>query len=494
MAGTPAEKKLDLKYIIWVCIGLVLMFFGGKIIPTWGTVTELGVTMIGVFVGLLVLITATNETIWPSCAALVATIFHGYMDAATAISNFVGTTVILQMIAITVICSALRETGAGQVLAKKMLTVKFIQGKPMAFTIMLLLTFLIADIVLSTFGGIIFSLAVFDSIRDALQLKKNDKYGQAMYIGLYLCGMLGSSILPFSGMPLGITNAFNAAISGYGYSFDPVVYIVSALPVGICFVILYSLSIHYLFRCDMSCLKDLDVSQLESMKNVSTKFNKLQIIYLLSFLVGIGYSFALILIPKTVSWYGKFASISQAAWFVLVIVVLSIVKIDGKPLMNANKHFKEGAMWGMITAVGIFSILGGALASNDLGFKQWLTDVLGPMFSDMSWPVFVLLIVVVCAVITNFFSNMATGVIVSSLTTPFAAQYADAGINITVIGTAIAFTSMFAYLTYAAAGPAPLLLGKEGIESKFVWSKGVLALVIYAAAATVVFSLLGYIL
>ena len=71
---------------------------------------------------------------------------------------------------------------------------------------------------------------------------------------------------------------------------------------------------------------------------------------------------------------------------------------------------------------------------------------------------------------------------------------ADAGINITVIGTAIAFTSMFAYLTYAAAGPAPLLLGKEGIESKFVWSKGVLALVIYAVAATVVFSLLGYIL
>lgn len=53
---------------------------------------------------------------------------------------------------------------------------------------------------------------------------------------------------------------------------------------------------------------------------------------------------------------------------------------------------------------------------------------------------------------------------------------------------------MFAYLTYAAAGPAPLLLGKEGIESKFVWSKGVLALVIYAVAATVVFSLIGYIL
>ena len=158
-------------------------------------------------------------------------------------------------------------------------------------------------------------------------------------------------------MPLGITNAFNAAISGYGYSVNPVIYIASALPVGVCFIILYSLSIRYLFRCDMSCLTNLNVDQLESMKNVSTKFNKFQIIYLLSFLVDIGYSFALLLIPKTVSWYGSFASITQAGWFLLVIVVLCIVKIDGKPLMNANKHFKEGSMWGMITAVGIFSML-----------------------------------------------------------------------------------------------------------------------------------------
>ena len=34
----------------------------------------------------------------------------------------------------------------------------------------------------------------------------------------------------------------------------------------------------------------------------------------------------------------------------------------------------------------------------------------------MSLPVYILLIVAVCAVVTNFFSNMATGVIVSSLT------------------------------------------------------------------------------
>ena len=89
---------------------------------------------------------------------------------------------------------------------------------------------------------------------------------------------------------------------------------------------------------------------------------------------------------------------------------------------------------------------------------------------------------------------MATGVIVASLTAPFVAAYAAQGINISVVGAAIAYSSMFAYMTYAAAGPAPLLLGKEGISNKFIWSKGLFTMVVYIVVATVIFSLMGIIL
>ena len=487
------KKKVDVKYIIWVAIGLIIMFLGGKIVPMWGPMTEQGVAMLCVFVGLLVLITATGELIWPSCAAFIATILCGYMNAATASMNFIGTSVILQMIAVNVICSALRETGAGQVLAKKMLSAKFVQGKPLMFTAFFLITFLIADVFLSTFGGIIFSFAVFDSIIEALDLKKDEPYVQMMTLGLYLAGMLGSSMLPFSGMVLGITNAFNAAVSPQGFNFNAAVYIICALIVGIVFMIVFSLSMK-VFKCDMSKIKDLDVTTLPSLKDVSTGFSKRQIILLCSFIFGIAYSFALLLIPKSLPWYAKFASITQAGWFVLVIVILSIVKVDGKPLMNAAKHFKEGAIWGFIMTVGMFSIIGGALSNNDLGFKTWLTETLQPMFSNMSLPVYILLIVAVCSIVTNFFSNMATGVIVSSLTAPFTIAFAQGGVNVSVIATAIAFSSMFAYITYAAAGPAPIFLGKEGITPKFVWTKGLAMLPVYIIVATVLFSLMGLVL
>ncbi|MBO5495774.1 MAG: anion permease [Oscillospiraceae bacterium] len=223
-------------------------------------------------------------------------------------------------------------------------------------------------------------------------------------------------------------------------------------------------------------------------------FNKIQLTFILAFAFGVAYSFVLFFLPKTLSWYPKFASITQAVWFVMVVVILALVRVNGKPLLNAAKHFKEGANWGIITTVGIFSVLGGALSNNDLGIKTWLTESLGPMFSNMSWPVFVFIVVLVCTVVTNFFSNMATGVIVASLTAPFVAGYAEAGINISVVGAAIAYSSMFAYMTYAAAGPAPILLGREGIETKFIWTKGLLTMALYVLIATVLFSLLGVIL
>ena len=89
---------------------------------------------------------------------------------------------------------------------------------------------------------------------------------------------------------------------------------------------------------------------------------------------------------------------------------------------------------------------------------------------------------------------MATGVIVASLTAPFVAAFANQGINVSVVGAAIAYSSMFAFMTYAAAGPAPLLLGRKGITNKFIWSKGLLATVLYIIVATVVFSIMGIIL
>lgn len=496
MAEAAKEKssRKTATYWFWLVVGLFLMFLFGRVCPTWGPVTSTGVSMIGIFIGLLVLITSTGELIWPSLAALVATVLCGYMSGTDAVASFMGTTTILQVIAILVICSALRETGAGKVIAKKVVTAKGIQGRPLLFTTCFLLAFLYADIFLDSFGGIIFSLTVFESIREALGYEKNDRYTQAMTLGLYLDGMLGASLIPFTPMTLAITSAFGAAAQPYGIVFSPAMYIVAAIIVGTVFMIVYSLMIKYVFRCDLDRLVDLNVDDIAALKDTSKKFNAVQIIYLVAFVFGIAYSFVIHLLSKTSPVYAALAPITQAVWFVMVIVILSIVKINGKPLMDAKKHFKEGANWGFICTIGMFMIIGGALSGNDLGVKAWLTGVMAPLFGNMPFPLFMFIIILICGIVTNFFSNMATGVIVSGIAMPFIAMYVAQGADASIIACAIAFTSMFAFMTYAAAGPAPILLGREGIETKFIWTKGLMTLIVYIVIAAILFTVLALVL
>lgn len=494
MEKAISKKKTGPSYWIGTVVGLAIVYGFGLLCPAWGPVTPMGVTIIGVFVGTLVLITATRELIWPSLAALFALVIFGYKTGSEAASSFLGTTTILQVILILVICSALRESGAGSVIAKKLITLKFIKGKPVAFTLVFLLAFLYIAMFMDTIGLILLSNTVFESVREAAGYEKNDRYVQAMTLGLYLCGMFGTAIIPFTPMTLAVTSTYAASIAPYGYGFDPSMYIVGVLLVGTLFMVIYTLMIKFVFKCNLEPIRTLDASNLGALADASSKFNKKQIIILLAFVFGIAYSFVTHILPTDSSFYLSIKPISQAVWFALVVVLLCLIRIDGEPVLDARKHFKSGVQWGVVMTVGIFMMIGGALSNEELGVSQWLTELVGPIFTGMPFPVFMLVVIGITTIITNFFSNTATGIIVVSVSLPFIALFADQGMNPSIIATAIAFSSVCAFLTFAAGAPAPLLLGREGIEPKFIWTHGVLTIVVYIALATVIFTVLALIL
>ncbi|MBR5740659.1 MAG: hypothetical protein IKX81_05105, partial [Firmicutes bacterium] len=112
--------------------------------------------------------------------------------------------------------------------------------------------------------------------------------------------------------------------------------------------------------------------------------------------------------------------------------------------------------------------------------RTWINDVLSPIFTGMSFPVFLIIVVLASSIITNFFSNMATGLIIGSLIVGFAITYCqNLGVNPTFIALALVQGSFFAYLTMAAAGPAPLLLAQPAYVNNpgFIWKRGVPVLI-----------------
>jgi len=160
--------------------------------------------------------------------------------------------------------------------------------------------------------------------------------------------------------------------------------------------------------------------------------------------------------------------------------------------------FKEGIKWEIIYAYCAFSTLGGLLAADTgVGIKDWLTSILDPLLGGMPFVVFALILVAVTTIITNFFSNTATGIIVGSLAAPYLISYATGtGINPNVLGTAIVSAANCAYLTMGAGNMSAVYLAQDCLKNdpKWVWKWGVVSGVIYIIVSWAGYTMLSYIL
>ena len=173
-----------------------------------------------------------------------------------------------------------------------------------------------------------------------------------------------------------------------------------------------------------------------------------------------------------------FNGITQAGWFSICLAIMCLVKIDGKPAANPFTVLKDGVDWNVIYAMIGFTQAGAVLTMDDAGIKTWLQDVLSGIFVNSGFPVFLLLVVLISWILTNFLSNTAVGVIMASLASPFLTVHIQqSGINPTAYAAGFMISVMFAFATQAACGAAPLLFGNKCISNdlKWLYSKGLFA-------------------
>lgn len=492
--GGGASKQ-GAKQWIFLAIGLFLIFGFGAVAPTWSLVTRTGVQGIGIFVG-VVFLTCTNfGLIMPALLGMFSIILTGYMSSKELIAATFGTSTIYQLILIYCLCQGINSSGAGQVIARWLISRKFAQGRPMVFTLMFLMACVFGGIFIGTTGTILFSYTILKATRDALGYESNSKWFKLMLMGCYTASCAGSPVLPFKGLALVIFGNVSAGLETAGIQVNYGAYMLSAAVMAILYTGFYALLLRFVFRVDMSKLKNFDINAMEGVGQ--TKLTPQQAIVLLGFTIGIAYTIVMIFLPESMPGYETIKGIGQCIWFSVVVAVLSIIRVDGQPVFEAKKCFRDGVTWDVVLAVCIFSVLGGMLSSADAGIQDWLNLILGPVFGGMPFLLFMIILIGATVIITNFFSNTATGLIIGTIASPFLLTYVqNDGINSSVVGAGLVSAAMFAYLTMAASGTAPLFLGEEAISSDpgFVWKNGTILILIYILFASIVFTFFSYIL
>lgn len=471
------EKVKKEKSPVILIIGLLLMFILGRVLPTWGSVTRIGVQGICIFIGLVFLAANGYPYLIISSFAILAIQLSGAFTFSEMLAASLGGTTIYQLIVVYGLCRALIDCGAGDVIARWLISRKFAKGKPFAFTFMLMIASVFAGAFIGL-GGLLFYYSVLDSIRRELGYDENSQWMKFNVFGVYAEAMVGMSLLPFKGLPLLIFSPLKQALGEAGITTNDLLFMGIIALFGIIIAVVYYF-IMVLFKVDLDRLKNLDITKMEGMENV--KMNKRQAFVSIVFAISLTYTILILFIKKGTPFGDAFNGITQAGWFAICLAIMCLVKIDGKPAANAFTVLKEGVDWNVIYAMIGFTQAGAVLTMDDAGIKVWLQEALSGIFVDSGFPIFLLMVFLISWILTNFLSNTAVGVIMASLAAPFLTVHIQqSGINATAYAAGFMISVMFAFATQAACGAAPLLFGNKCISNdlKWLYTKGILAGVI----------------
>ena len=148
-----------------------------------------------------------------------------------------------------------------------------------------------------------------------------------------------------------------------GLPFIDWVYLVVATLVVLVFVILYIVFMRFVWKTDLSPLKNFDVAKMNFTKEQLTMNGRQKT--LLGFMIfGIVFLIISIALPAgspVLKFYNQIGS--TWIWIVLFTILCLIRTKDGKPYINGVKLLQSRTMWGIVATAGCFTILGNAIAS-----------------------------------------------------------------------------------------------------------------------------------
>jgi len=455
-ADIAQVKKRDTAYYLKSAFGLLLMFGIGNL-PPFGDVTPVGMKIIGIFASLLFLWSAV-EIAWPSLLGIIAFGTCGYTSFANVISSGLGHQVIWQLLMIMIIAGAITDSGLGELIALKVLTNKAFKGKPQLFTWAFLYVFFWVGILAGAFASLFLAWAILREIAKIVGFNKGDKYMTIMLIYVLVTSGLGENVVPFKGYLLAIVSSY-AETSGVMISYP--LYMLNAIVVATIVILLLTLSIKYVFKADLSKLKDFDSTVLGDTK--SLKVNYRQISYLIAFLFIIIATLVSTLLPADWLITKAFTTLTSNGIFTLPVVLLCCIRIKGEPILNFKTVAKNRIIWEIILICSAMLPIASALTSSETGIVAWCSSIFTPMFSGAS-PFFVLaLLCILILICTNLGSNIGVAMLFIPIAVPICLQ---AGLPLGIAGIAIIYISSFGIILPGASAGSAVLYTHDWLAPK----------------------------
>ncbi len=467
-AGAAPSKPLSPMYWVHTAICLIIVFGFGQIAP-FGTLTPLGMNLIGIFLGVLygwIFI----EIVWPSLMGLLALMLIGGMKPVQLLNKSFGDPIVQMMFFIFVFCATINYYGLSKFISLWFITRKFVKGKPWLFTFIFMLSILVLGGLTSASPAAIIGWSILYGVCNACGYQKGEGYPTMMVFAIVFAAQMGMSLIPFKQAALTVLGAYQT-MSGFSMDYGKYMLLAAIICAACCIVFIFIGK--YIFKPDMSKLLALETEKLDT--EGALKLDKVQKIVLVFLFLLVILLLAPNFLPKDFFVTRFLRSIGNTGIVILLVCIMAAMRVNGKPLLNFKVMVDSGVTWAIVLLLALVQPLTWCMVQKESGITAFLMDAMQPVFTISTPYTFALLIGLVAVVLTQVMNNGAIGVALMPLVLSYC-QASGASPDLSLV--MVVMSIHLAFLTPAASASAALLHGNEWSNAAAVWKSAPMVILI----------------
>lgn len=464
-------------------ICLFLMFFN-FLLPPFAGFTQAGTSVICIFVGTIGLFVTVN-VMWPVLLCLLAFGCSGIYSLTEVTQMAMGNNIFWFVAFNGMIISVLIKTGVLRRMAIWLCTRNFTRKSPWLFIASLFMAVLLMGSFMDPTGVMMLFIAIAEAVFGLIGIEKGSRFGELIVMGIMLFIGLSCGITPIGHtVPLLMISYFEeiVPISIGQWSIVGVV-------VALLIFILFMIALKFIYRLDITPMKDFDPTVAlkgEGQKGPMSKEEKVSLgLYAVVIFLWLAPSILKGILPGVAAYIGAMGTIMPC---MLGAALLCLVPVDGKPLVSMNELLTDGCPWGACFPCAVCMLFGAAIQHPDVAIPDSLSDLLGPVMSNMPVFVFILLLALICIVITNLTSNTVSAMVTGTVALVLMSTGVMTGVNAAGIAFVLGNCATLSYATAAGSAYAAVVTGSGWVRTKSQVMEGLL----YAVIGMIAMCVLGY--
>lgn len=399
MTDAPTHFGFDRKQVIHTFVILLLML-GFGFLPPFGTITPVGMQVLGIFIGCIYAWTV-GIVIWPSLFALLCMGFVGKNTVGDVITATVGNTTLHMIFVSLMFCYAVEKSGLIELVAKLMLSRKFARRGPWSLCLAFwIATAVTSGITTATTAITLLCWQMFYEVANRIGLEKRSPYVSVVIIGIGISAYLGGIVLPYTAFTqicFGVLNSMDA-----GVTINITAYVLTMIVLNVlAIVVLYLFSsrclhIHIDYEVPHDLISVDDLKMGKSQRTALIFIIALCLTLMLPYYLPAAWGFTKIL--KNLGFVGAFS---------VSLIILTFCRDNAdKPMFDFVDAFKNGVPYGMVCLVATALLVSSKLTDPSTGVSAMITALLQPIMGLHSSYLSMALLMLFGFVLTNIINNI----------------------------------------------------------------------------------------